>query len=631
MRSNFARSGRFVVLAIVGCGIIAPVSAGHSDVLDGTAAAVAKDADGQLEETLIVTATRLEQTARESGSAVSVLTADDIEAAGFNFVVDAIAAAPGVTVNQNGNFGGVASVRVRGASSEQTLVLVDGIVVNDTTSPGGGFDFSRLDSSNVERVEILKGPQSTLWGSDAIGGVLSITTKRPTQGFGGDVFLEYGAFDSFRGGLAIAGGNNTGDFRIAATAIDSDGISKADSANGNSEQDAFQSGTIAAKGGVNLGAARLSLSLLWNEAETEFDSFVFGAQGNVGDGDELSETEELTAQVALQVPLLDGRFRNLLVAGYSDLERDNFTDGVAGFSAEGDRQTYRYQGNFDINAKNSIAFGYEREELDSGTDTSSIDGVFGLYELNPIEGLTLTAGVRSDDVEGSGSETTARAAVAFSPSEQLTLRGSWGEGFKAPTIFQTTFFCCGATMANPDLQPESSDGFDVGVDWRSRDGRGELGVSYFNQDTTNLITFSFGIGGFENIAESESQGIELFAGYQLTEWLDITANYAWIDATDETTGDRLVRVPRHSGDLTFRFDSGGPWSANLLLRHNGSETDANGTVDDWTRVDLAGAYAPNDRLEFYGRIENLFDENYQQILGFGTPGVSVTAGVRLQF
>jgi len=186
-------------------------------------------------------------------------------------------------------------------------------------------------------------------------------------------------------------------------------------------------------------------------------------------------------------------------------------------------------------------------------------------------------------------------------------------------------------MPNPDLQPESSDGFDVGLAWRSTDGRGELGLTYFNQDTTNLINFSFGIGGFENIAESESQGIELFAGYQITEWLDVTANYAWIDATDETTGDRLVRVPRHSGDLTFALDAGGPWSANLLIRHNGAETDANGTVDDWTRVDLAGRYAPNDRLEFYGRIENLFDENYQQILGFGTPGVSVTAGLRLQF
>jgi len=434
MKSNADRAGRFVLFTLVLLGT-APASAGHSAELAASGNAI-RATGAQLEETLIVTATRLEQTAREAGSSVSVLTADDIEALGFNFLVDVIAAAPGVTVNQNGNFGGVGSVRVRGASSEQTLVLIDGIVVNDATSPGGGFDFSRLDSSNVERVEILKGPQSTLWGSDAIGGVLSITTKQPDPGFGGDVFLEYGAFDSFRGGLAVAGGNDSGDFRISATAIDSAGISKADSANGNSEQDAFQSGTVAAKGGLNLGATRLNLSVLWNEAQTEFDSFVFGAQGNVGDGDELSETEELTAQVSLQVPLLDGRFRNLFVVGYSDLERNNFTDGIAGFSAEGDRNTYRYQGNFTINAQNNVAFGFEREDIDSGTDTSTIDGVFGLYELKPIKGLTLTAGVRSDDVEGFGSETTARERV-----------------LKRPPFFKPRFFVavppCPTRICNP--------------------------------------------------------------------------------------------------------------------------------------------------------------------------------------
>lgn len=611
-------------LALLTCGLTTPLGAGHSAEITGAE-------NSKLEE-LVVTATRLGQTARESGSSVSVLTADDIEAAGFNFVVDAIAAAPGVTVNQNGNFGGFASVRVRGAASEQTLVLVDGIAVNDVTSPGGGFDFARLDSANVERVEILKGPQSTLWGSDAIGGVLSITTKRPTQGLSGDVFLEYGAFDSFRGGASVSAGNETGDFRVSATAIDSGGISKADSANGNSEQDTFASGTIAARGGFNLvGDARLSVSLLWNEAQTEFDSFAPGAQGSIGDGDELSETEELAAQVSLAVPLLDGRFRNLFVLGYSDIERDNFTNGIASFSADGSRDTYRYQGNFDINDRNTVAFGFEREDSEIGPDSITLDGLFGLYEFKPFEGLTLTAGVRSDDIEGFGRETTARIAAAFSPTEQLTLRGSWGEGFKAPTIFQSTFFFGVATMPNPDLQPESSDAFDVGLDWRSVNGRSELGVTYFHQDTTNLITFSFAAGGFENIAQSQSQGVEVFAGFQLTPWLDLTANYAWIDATDESTGDRLVRVPRHSGDLSFAVNSGGPWSANLLVRHNGSETDANGTVDDWTRVDLAGRYAPNEQLEFYARIENLFDEDYQQILGFGTPGVSVTAGVRLQF
>ena len=137
------------------------------------------DADRARIDTIVVTATRIEQPVAETGSTVRIIDEEDIAALGFSQALDAIAGAPGVTVNQNGSFGGAASVRVRGASSAQTLVLIDGVSVNDASAPGGGFNFARLDTENIERVEILSGPQSTLWGSDAIGGVVSVTTKRP--------------------------------------------------------------------------------------------------------------------------------------------------------------------------------------------------------------------------------------------------------------------------------------------------------------------------------------------------------------------------------------------------------------------------------------------------------------------
>jgi vitamin B12 transporter len=582
-------------------------------------------------ETVLVYGARLEQPVTEVGSSVTIITAEDIEALGVDFAIDALALAPGVTVNQNGAFGGAASVRIRGAASGQTLVIIDGVVANDSTSPGGGFDFARLDTANIERIEVLKGPQSTLWGSDAIGGVVNIITKRPEPGFGGKAFAEAGSFSSLRGGAEISGANEKYDFRLSAIGNTTDGISKADEANGNTEKDGFDSNTVNGRAGISLwGDARLEGTFLWNDAEAEFDSFSFGSEGNVGDGDEVSKTTELVGNVTLKASAFNGKLDNFLLLGYSKIERDSFSDGQASFTSEGDRVILRYQGTLSINERNRIAFGAEREDSEANGEDTSINGLFALYELKPIDSLTLSAGLRRDDHEQFGGETTGRLALAYNPNKQVTLRGSWGEGFKAPSIFQTTFFCCGALAPNADLKPETSDAWDAGVTLRTADGRGELDLTYFNQDTTDLIDFSFAVGGFENIAQAKSSGVELFGGYHLTEWAEMTAEYSYIDSSDGM-GNELPRVPKHSGNVTLIIDPAGPFSGSALVRYNGKEQDANGSLDSWTRVDLTARYAINDRIEFYGRIENLLDVHYQQVLGYGTPGLSGSAGARLSF
>ena len=597
--------------------------------------AVAQTAELSDADEIIVEGSRLLQTTTEIGSSVSVITAEMIDQLGFDFAVDAIAAAPGVTVNQNGGFGGVASIRIRGASSEQTLVLIDGVPVNDASAPGGGFDFSRLDTESIERIEILKGPQSTLWGGDAIGGVVSVITKRPTAGFGATGFAEYGSFNTFRGGAAVDGASDVGDFRIAVAGLTTDGISKADEDDGNTEEDPFDSLTLSGRGGLNLGDARLEVSALWNDASTDFDSFDFSAPGNVSDGDELSETEEFNGIVTFKAPLFDGRLENLLLFGYSEISRENFTNGAPGFSAEGDRLLYRYQGTFTLNASNKIAFGAEREESDANGEDTAINGFFGLYEVKPIAGVTLTGGVRVDDHETFGSETTGRVALAYNPTPNITLRGSWGQGFKAPTIFQTTFFCCGAVGPNADLKPERSSAFDVGAEWRSNDGRTHFSVTYFNQDTEDQIDFSFFAGGYENIARVKSQGVEVSGALQVADWLRVSADYAYLDAEDGDGFD-LARLPTHSGDAVVAIDPAGPLSGAILVRYNGEEEIVAGgpfftsTLDDWVRVDLNARYALNETIELYGRVENLFDEDYQQIFGYGTPGLSGSFGVRLR-
>ena len=579
------------------------------------------------QNTIIVEGSRLNQTATEIGSSVSIITAEDIDELGFDFAVDAIASAPGVTVNQNGSLGGLATVSIRGAATAQTLVLIDGIPVNDTSTVNGGFDFSRLDTANIERIEVLKGPQSTLWGTDAIGGVVSIITKDATPGLGGSGFAEIGSYNTFRGGASIGNANETGDFRLALTGSSSDGISKADENNGNDETDAYEALTLSAKGGLNFGEARLAADILWSDSESEFDSFVSGAEGSIGDGDQVNRNEELSGNISFSAPLLDGRLENLFVAGYSEITRENFSGGAPSFSGDGDRSLIRYQGTLSINSANTLAFGAEREETTTEDEETSINGLFLLHELQANEKLTLTGGLRVDDHSSFGTETTARVAAAFNPSPQVTLRASWGQGFKAPTLLQLSGG--GFTLPNPELQPETSEAFDAGIEWRAPDGRADLSLTIFNADIRDQI--SFASTGYFNESKVDSTGLEITGRYDFADWVSVSGNYANIDSA-RTDGSRTFRVPEHSGDVQISLDPEGPFSGAVLVRYNGEEPNTDGTtLDSWTRVDVTGSYDLNETIELFGRIENLFDEEYQQILGYGTPDLSGSIGLRVRY
>lgn len=609
--------------------IVAPVIHSLAFAQAGTAG------PGEVIDEIVVEGTRLGQLAAESGTSVSIIDAEELQALGFNFAVDALAAAPGVTVTQNGAFGGLANVRIRGAASEQTLVLVDGVPVNDPSTPGGGYDFARMDTGAIERIEILKGPQSSLWGSDAIGGVVSIVTREPEAGTGGSVYADFGSFATSHGGASFGYAGEAGEFRLGASAISSDGISRADEANGNTEADGYESRSLSAKAGLNLAnladGARLQADFLATDADTDFDSYSFGAQGSIADGDENSETTEFTGNVSLLLPSRGGRLEHRFLAGLSSIDRQNFSGGAGTFSAEGRRAIYRYQGTLSIDESNTLAFGAEHEQTEAFDNEIAIDSLFAVHEFKPAANVTLTGGLRNDRHERFGSESTARLGAAVSLNPNLVLRASWGNGFKAPTLFQSTFFCCGAIEPNSGLKPESSSAFDAGFEWRAADGRVLFGLTAFNQSTENMINYAFAEGRYENIAIVDSTGAEIHGGISLASSLSLNANYAFIDATDGA-GNPLIQVPRHSGDLSLDFDAGGAFSGRLLVRHNGSEPGfGGGGVENWTRLDLTGRYRLSESLELFARLENLLDEHYQQILGYGVPGRSGSVGARVRF
>jgi vitamin B12 transporter len=442
-------------------------------------------------DVILVTGVRLAAPVSETGTAVTVLEADQLARSAF--ALDAIARTPGVTVNQNGAFGGVATVRIRGAASEQTLVLIDTVPVNDPTSPGGGYNFASLDSAQIERIEILRGAQSVLWGTDAIGGVVSIVTRRPEPGFGASGFAEIGSFGTLRGGAAIEGADARGEFRLGVSAISTDGISKADTADGNTEDDGHDAVTLAGRAGYDLGFGRLDLTLRHVSSETEYDSF--GAVTGVQDGDERDDTTETSGAATLTAAHFGGALETRLQVGGAALDRETFSNGVAGFATQAERWIYRYQGAWTISEAHRLAFGVEHEDSEAAGQDARTNSLFALLELKPASGLVLTGGVRHDAADRFGDETTAKLAVSWQLSDQVRLRGAAGTGFKAPTIFQTAFFCCGAAGPNPDLVAETSEGYDIGLEYALANGRGRLEASWFDRTVENQINFSFAAAG----------------------------------------------------------------------------------------------------------------------------------------
>ena len=575
---------------------------------------------------IIVKGARIETPASNFGSSIFILNSEDIRLRGIRSAIDAISSSPGVTTKKNGSFGGVGSVRIRGASSSQTLVLVDGVPVNDASSPGGGYNFEYLDTSNIERIEVLRGSQSTLWGSDAIGGVVNIFTKSAEDN-SVNILSETGSFGLRKINSEFGLVSNFGKFLFLVDDTSLDGISKADRKDGNIEKDGFETNSYSFKGNTEVNNIEIKGLLSYIKSDVEYDSFGFVT--GVQDGDERSITEEFTGNLTIKFNLFGEKLENTFSFNQSDISRDYFTDNNLTFGADGDRKLYRYQGNTGFGKYNKIAFGFEKEESSVSLDKLSIDSLFLLYQFQPIKDLVVSAGIRNDDNKGFSSKTTRKIAAAYKISENISIKSSWGEGFKVPTIFQTTFFCCGANSANTNIRPEVSTSYDLGFDFSLKD-KFSFSLIYFKQDVNNQINFSFSLGGYENIDFVESDGFEISSNSKVSETVNLFINYSYIDSIDGN-GLRLINIPKDSGELVLTYAPSSKLSGSMALKYNGSEISTYGNLNSWSRVDINLFYKLNNFSEVYFRVENLFDEDYQQVFGYGTPDRSGLVGIKVTF
>ena len=575
---------------------------------------------------IIVKGARIDTSEDNFGSSIFILDSEEIRLRGIRSAIDAISSSPGVTTKKNGSFGGVGSVRIRGASSSQTLVLIDGIPVNDASSPGGGYNFEYLDTSNIDRIEVLRGSQSTLWGSDAIGGVVNIYTKSAEKN-SISLLSEIGSFGLRKINSELGIASNSSKFLFLVDDTSLDGISKADKKDGNVEKDGFETNSYSFKGDIDLNNIQIKGLLSYIKSDVEYDSFGFVT--GVQDGEERSITEEFIGNLTIKFNLFDDKLVNTFSVNQSDISRDYFTNDNLTFGADGERKLYRYQGNIGFGGFNKIAFGLEKEESSVNADKLSIDSYFFLYQFQPIKDLVISAGIRNDDNKGFNSKTTRKISAAYRVSENLSIKTSWGEGFKVPTIFQTTFFCCGAESANNNIRPEESTSYDLGFDFSLKD-KFSFTLVYFKKDINDQINFSFGLGGYENIDFVESDGFEVSVNSEITEEINLYLNYSYIDSIDGR-GQRLINIPKDSGELALTYNSSFNLSGSLTVKYNGSEISNYGNLDSWSRADINLFYKLNNFSEVYFRVENLLDKNYQQVFGYGTPDRSGLIGVKVNF
>ena len=587
--------------------------------------------DPQDLEEVVVTATRLPAIVADTPGA-RVIDGETIEKRGAVFAADILTDIPGLSVVRSGAFGGVAQVRIRGATPGKTLTLVDGVPVNDPAEVNGAFDYSGFELGDIERIEVLSGPQSSLWGSDAIGGVIAFTTREVN---GVRAEAEAGSYDTLRGRLAAGVANETYAFGAWVSRFDTDGISAADEADGNPEADGYENTTLGAKGRYAFTpSVELDGSLRWSDSQADLDGFPAPTFA-LADTLDTTATEQWSGTVRLKAVALGLSHQFSLSA--SDITRDTVSDFPSRFEA--DRQVYRWQADGEYGTALDYVFGAEREEtegsLSDGTNASlGTTSVFGVARYAPSERLSLTGALRWDDTDDFGSETTGRVSAAYDLDGGFTLSGASGTGFKVPSISQAVCDFCFSADPFPVLTPETADSVEVALGWASSDGRIEGRATLYRLNVENQITYLFDPVTFDsvyvNIAETRTDGVELEARARMGSGFDLTLAYGWTDARDETTGARLLRVPEHAGSATLGW-SGDRLSGALTIRAEGDQDDSGGVRDSFVTANLNAAYQLTDAVAVTARVENLADERYQQVLGYGEPGRSGYVGVRLRY
>jgi vitamin B12 transporter len=612
--------------------------------------ALCRAAEADELQTVVITATRIPTPLLQVASSITVVTAADIEARQERTFADVLKDIPGLNVVQTGGPGGVTSVFMRGTNSNHTKVFIDGIDISDPSNSTGAFDFGQLLTQDIERVEVLRGPQSGLYGSDAIGGVINIITRAGSGPMQFKGALEGGAFDTFNQAGSLSGSDdafhysaNVGHFHAGAVPVtpldllqpgelrndDYDDNLTLSSKLGYDVTPNFEFGLVARYTDIHLRTTGEDFSNV-----PPFAGFPAAQQT-------LEDSEEYFTRLTAHASSLGGLLDQTVGVAFSHDRTATVQPQTPTALNTGERRKADWQGDIKVVATETLVVGaeYERDEISQpisadvhiGSGYGELQSQIGEYWFSALN-------VRYDDNSRFGSKATWRFAPEWVIADSDTkLKASVGTGFKAPTLselFQSfpPFF-----FANPNLKPESSTGYDAGFEQGLDQDVVRFGVTYYYNRIRDLITTDVTGTTYANIGRATTDGIESFLAYQPLKQLTLRLDYTFTAASDDVLHEELLRRPKHRGTFDANWQATPAWQWNLDVLWVGTWVDGNRDFSvprldapGYTTVNLATGYDLNARLALFARVDNLFDRHYENPVGFLQPSIGVYAGVRVK-
>jgi len=608
---------------------------------------------------IVVTGARTPISLSRIGNAATVITREQIDRLQARYVADVLRTVPGFAISQSGGIGSQTQVRVRGAEANHILVLIDGVRANDPAT-GDEFRWEYLTTSDIVRIEVVRGPQSALWGSDAVAAAVHIVTQRNTAAPKMHAYVERGSHATSNIGLGGSMGAERWSLNGGIEYLDTNGtnISRI-----GDEEDGSDITTFSL-GGRFLASDTLTLDARIRavDAYSQYDPTDFFVTGLPTDGDLATRSETIYASVGGMYRRPDSRFTHRLSSRYFDSDNRNLVDGSEDSSSASDRMTFMYQADISLGdhrlslaleheatsfeQRGQIVFGDPNQDQDMGVTSVVAD-----FEAAMSDRLTWLFSMRFDDNSEFEDAVTGRASVSYLLSDSTTLRANVGTGQKNPTFTERFGFFPGQFVGNAALDPEKSTSYEIGVDHTFSNDRWSVSATVFHQNLEDEINgFAFDPVTYlftaENIAgDSERRGIEIGASWQASDRFDVGASYTYTDASEQDAAGIDVtelRRPRHSGNLAMNYRSASErWRANLSANYGGSRKDQFFppfpqpseivTLKNYWLVDLAIHFQLNEAITVFARGANLLDEDFEQVYGYQTPGRTAYLGLRTNF
>ena len=617
------------------------------------------DSAGDIEsveiDEITITATRTPISADSATTVVTVIDKEELAKQQIFQVADYLKTVAGVSIASSGSVGGTAQLRMRGAEANQTLVMIDGVEMNDPAA-GDEFQFEHLTSNEIERIEIIRSPMSAAWGSDALAGVINIITRQADAPLSFSAFGEYGSFNTLRTGARIAASGDKWKLALGAGHMKSDGSNVSRTG---TEADGYENTSVNMRASVEITESLdLAITARHSDTTSEFDGTDW-ATGLPADSDNSSDTKKTALSAAVKNSALDGRLNQSLRLTWLDTEIINMAFGAISGATGAQKLGLYFDNQISLREGHMVTLAIDHEDTDfsqSGDASFWGDpnqqqnhkntGYLADYVGDITDELTLAASLRYDDNSDFENITSWRAGASYKLSDSARIFMSGSKGQKAPTFIERFGYFSGSFQGNPDLKPEQSTGYEIGIEQTV--GSFVMSAAYFHTDLTNEINgfyfdpVTFNFTAVNKDGESKRQGIELSVEGEINDSLSFSSNYTYVKATeDDGTGTQIeeVRRPKHMASANIYAKLTDRINFSVGISHTGKAIDTffppwpmpseRVELKAYTLMRIVGDFKINDTVSLYGRVENAFNQDYENVFGFATPDRSAYFGLRL--